>query len=174
MDKKKNVSLIECNYTNNYNYEVDYDKLANAIVKKDNFTAKIKKAIVDADEEIKKKEGSKTLTSILAIFTGVFILAASVVLAIVVCVLFKFRGLFDGLYQFLFWVFLISVVLLIVVLLISAFEIFKEKDKNYIVAIFSGIVSFVALIIAFIALFQDNGTSEIIEILNAIKESIVK
>lgn len=33
-------------------------------------------------------------------------------------------------------------------------EMRKEKDKNYIVAVFSGVVSFVALIVAFVALIK--------------------
>ena len=36
----------------------------------------------------------------------------------------------------------------------SAKEIDKEKDKNYVVAVFSGIVSLVALIVSLIALIQ--------------------
>lgn len=36
----------------------------------------------------------------------------------------------------------------------AANELHKEEDKNYIVAIFSGVVSFVALIVSLVALFQ--------------------
>ena len=39
----------------------------------------------------------------------------------------------------------------------SAKEIVIEKDKNYIVSVFSGIVSFAALIVALIALFKGVG-----------------
>jgi NADH:ubiquinone oxidoreductase subunit 6 (subunit J) len=36
----------------------------------------------------------------------------------------------------------------------AANDIKREKDRNYIVALFSGIVSFVALIISIIALYR--------------------
>ena len=39
----------------------------------------------------------------------------------------------------------------------AANDIKCEKDRNYIVSLFSGIVSFVALIISFIALFKEVG-----------------
>ncbi len=39
----------------------------------------------------------------------------------------------------------------------SAKEIDKEKDKNYVVAVFSGIVSLVALVVSLIALIQGVG-----------------
>ena len=50
----------------------------------------------------------------------------------------------------------------------SANEIKAENDRNYIIALFSGIVSFVALIIALIAMFNDNST-DIVTILEEIK-----
>ncbi len=43
------------------------------------------------------------------------------------------------------------------VLKISANEFSKEKDRNYIVSVFSGIVSFAALIVALVALFKGVG-----------------
>lgn len=55
----------------------------------------------------------------------------------------------------------------------SANEIKAEKERNYIIALFSGIVSFVALIIALIAIFNDNST-DIVTILEEIKEYYVK
>jgi hypothetical protein len=39
----------------------------------------------------------------------------------------------------------------------SANEFDKEKDRNYIISVFSGIVSFVALIVALVALFKGVG-----------------
>jgi hypothetical protein len=39
----------------------------------------------------------------------------------------------------------------------SAKEIEKENDRNYIISVFSGIVSFAALIVALVALFKGVG-----------------
>ena len=39
----------------------------------------------------------------------------------------------------------------------AAKEIEREKDKNFIVSVFSGIVSFAALIVALVALFKEVG-----------------
>jgi hypothetical protein len=39
----------------------------------------------------------------------------------------------------------------------SAKEIETEKDRNYIISVFSGIVSFAALIVALVALFKEVG-----------------
>ena len=36
-------------------------------------------------------------------------------------------------------------------------EIETEKDRNYIISVFSGIVSFAALIVALVALFKEVG-----------------
>ena len=52
---------------------------------------------------------------------------------------------------------LIGIAILLYSLVIwgSATEIENEKDKNYIISVFSGIVTFVALIVALIALKND-------------------
>ena len=39
----------------------------------------------------------------------------------------------------------------------SAKEVETEKDRNYIISVFSGIVSFAALIVALVALFKGVG-----------------
>lgn len=76
----------------------------------------------------------------------------------------------------------ISLSILIVVLIVISFliallfrasanEIKAENDRNYIVSMFSGLVSFVALIIALVALLNDN-TGEIVTILGEIKAVI--
>lgn len=54
----------------------------------------------------------------------------------------------------LFFVISVVVFSLSVLLVGASREIEKEKDKNYIIAIFSGIVSFSALVVALVALFK--------------------
>lgn len=53
-------------------------------------------------------------------------------------------------------VFIIGLFFIVVAILTgaSAKEVDKEKDKNFVVAVFSGVVSLVALIVSFVALIQ--------------------
>lgn len=53
----------------------------------------------------------------------------------------------------------------------AANDIKCEKDRNYIVSLFSGIVSFVALVISVIALYQSD-TSQIVELLTEIRSAL--
>ena len=75
-----------------------------------------------------------------------------------------------AIYISFFTAFIFLLALLIALLFrASANEIKAENDRNYIIALFSGIVSFVALIVALIAMFNDNST-DIVTILEEIKE----
>ena len=62
-------------------------------------------------------------------------------------------------FQYLFSYIILAVLFPMLSLIMRgiANEIGREKDKNYIIAAFSGIVSFVALIVALIALFKGVG-----------------
>ena len=51
-------------------------------------------------------------------------------------------------------VIIISIILYSVFLWGASNEIMKEKDKNFVIAVFSGMVSFAALIVALVTLFQ--------------------
>ena len=53
--------------------------------------------------------------------------------------------------------FLFIAMLIFCVLFNIAFELKKEQDRNYIISVFSGIVSFAALIVALVALFKGVG-----------------
>lgn len=74
-------------------------------------------------------------------------------------------------------VFIVLMVILCVLLALlfraSANEIQAEKDREYIIALFSGLVSFVALVVAFAALFNDN-TKDIVTILEELKEYFIE
>lgn len=75
-----------------------------------------------------------------------------------------------AIYISFFTAFIFLLALLIALLFrASANEIKAENDRNYIIALFSGIVSFVALIVALIAMFNDN-SADIVTILEEIKE----
>ena len=66
----------------------------------------------------------------------------------------QFSDAFAGVVLFLFGLFF---VLTAAFTIASAKDIDREKDKNYVVAVFSGVVSLVALIVAVIALLKGVG-----------------
>ena len=139
--------------------EFDYDKLAEAIVKANN----------QVEEEANK---SKKFTS------GMFSMLAFIILRLIAFLgwIIAFALLFGSINTFaeMSWstfpavaenIFQIICMIAIIVLLIlfplmlwkSAKEIETEKDRNYIISVFSGIVSFAALIVALVALFKGVG-----------------
>lgn len=153
--RKRNRKVVVHNHIN----EIDYDKLAEAMVKAQD--------ISEVEENKKRKFTSGSFAMLIMIAFYVFsifvaLLAASLILALVVswntlqwdgstnivvsiltiafCIVF---AIVLGLYAVLLWK--------------SAKEIETEKDRNYIISVFSGIVSFAALIVALIALFKGVG-----------------
>lgn len=150
--RKRNRKVVVHNHIN----EIDYDKLAEAMVKAQD--------ISEVEENKKRKFTSGSFAMLIMIAFYVFsifvaLLAASLILALVVswntlqwdgstnivvsiltiafCIVF---AIVLGLYAVLLWK--------------SAKEIETEKDRNYIISVFSGIVSFAALIVALVALFK--------------------
>ena len=158
MAKKKDKPQV-INNIQELNLEIDYDKLAQAIVK--------------AQEEIQEKNnGAKSFTSsafatITSLaFRGVAILGWIVAFAMIVATW--------NIFITLEWLTLIEVIKNIMIIVVglalflmiflyslllwkAAKEIEKEKDRNYIIAVFSGIVSLAALIVALVALFKEVG-----------------
>ena len=136
--------------------EIDYDKLANAIVAAQKRVA--------ADEQAQNNATSKPFVGFVAFFLrglaivslpGIILLGVHILrvvddlalegyLATIIKsaarLLLPLIGFVAGSYAVLLWK--------------AAKEIEIEKDKNYIVSVFSGLVSFAALIIALVALFQ--------------------
>lgn len=141
--KHRTVNKIE-----NLNFEIDYDKLAEAIVKAE------KKARED------NSTLSKTLSSLSAF---VFQLTAFAGWA------FSILGLVAGIETVMeMWkpgnrlsaVILAVTILFLLILIVmfsillwkSAKDIEKEKDKQFVVSVFSAIVGFTALVVALVAL----------------------
>lgn len=167
--------------------EIDYDKLAEAIVKANNkqnteltkqeeinLTIKQKlqilgKGIVRIIKCKNKTENENALT------TGLFAILVSMLFrAVAIFGVVAFIALISGLIdtcngmtweglQIIPNVFTIATTILIGIAILlyslviwgSATEIENERDKNYIISVFSGIVTFVALIVALIALKND-------------------
>jgi len=145
-DKEKNITIVPV--------EIDYDKLAEAIVK----------ANRKADELIANnaitKSFSFTSSIILYIIAGIGYVISSVFLCASIIYIsemvwlefFKILSNILTIFEFLSLIVLIG--LYSHLLWGAAKEIEKEKDKNFVVSIFSGVVGFVALIVALIALFR--------------------
>lgn len=139
--------------------EFDYDKLA--------------EAIVHAQEESSNKANEKkkftsdafamltTLTFRMMAILGWLIMGIMPVLIISICMTSSWNGFLDVAGNIIA---ILVIVLLAVLLFAFSFilwkagkEIEREKDGNYIVTVFSSVVSFAALIVALIALFKGVG-----------------
>lgn len=148
MSKNKKSQTI--NQIENVNLEIDYDKLAQAIVEANRCINTNKKYV----------SGTFALLSsiLFCILSGVGLLFA--IVGIIGSVVFFVQNFSAGFFPIIKNL-LISFVILISSVLIGLFayiflkagkEISDEKDRDYIISAFSGIVSFVALIVALIAL----------------------
>ena len=189
--KQEQKVVVNCN-------EIDYEKLSSAIVKAQieyNSLKNSEEGVNDAVEEkigflkavkiiiLNERAGNGTMVSgiLASIISLVFNIMALLLAVLSIC--FFVAGIdfivenirMDSLDCFT----AISLSILIVVVIIISFliallfrasanEIKAENDRNYIVSMFSGLVSFVALIIALVALLNDD-TGEIVTILEEIK-----
>ena len=161
-DRNRNNNVNKPQVINNIeqlNLEIDYDKLAEAIIK--------------AQEISEDKENTKhkfTSGSFMMFVIGAF-RAFAIILGILAAIMFltpfiawnslqwsSFTNVFNSIFTIIFCI-VIAIVLALYTALLwkSAKEIETEKDRNYIISVFSGIVSFAALIVALVALFKGVG-----------------
>ena len=151
---KKGKAPQTVNKIDNLNVEIDYDKLAE----------KVKGAILLAENE---KHSAKSATSSLFAFLpslifsicgwiGVFVSPIAFICFIDLSIQqWKLDHSLVTIVAALFLVFLTVVIFLMSLMLISsANELKKERDKQFVVAVFSAMVSFSALIVALIALLK--------------------
>lgn len=179
MSKKDKPPIV--NNINQLNLEIDYDKLAEAIVKAQE-KAKIEKAASEKDEKpgffsaiwrILKGEKSKDGRFLSAPFTVIisFLYRGITILGLIAIVLLCIATVMAlGQVSWQGWN-IANNILCIVLLLVVAVTIFlymllfwgaandvkHEKDKNYVISVFSGLVSVAALIVAIIALYKGVG-----------------
>ena len=152
--KKEKPQMI--NNIQNLNLEIDYDKLAEAIIK-----AQEKGA--DNQQKSKHYTLGTFAAPLIAVFYGLSILGWLVVTAIPI-------GVYQIWYSFN-WndvpnciassvTLLITFGIMFVIALYSillwkaAKEVEAETDRNYVISMFSGVVSFAALIVALVALIK--------------------
>lgn len=171
MAKKKNKKATTVNNIDTVNIEIDYEKLGEAIVK----------AQQKASEKysVSREMMKFIIVPAFWIFAGVCGLVSICLLVIFVS---SIGEVFDdsenwfaeALVWLLEFVLLLFSIVLTILLICTAKEIDEEKDRHYIATVFSNTVSFVALIIALVALFQSNGAAEIIPYLEEIKELLIR
>lgn len=180
-NKKDKSSVI--NNIKNLNLEIDYDELAKAIVEAQNKAEEQqteentpKLSFRDTLKLIwyvicNKAEFNGTVTSA---FLGCMMSMIFNIIAVLGLIVLIF-GFIAGIIEFrhIKWSFDIIPANIITITMFICFEIIvatisfvfrcianeisKEKDRNYIVAVFSGIVSFAALVVALVALFKGVG-----------------
>ena len=156
---KKDRKPPVVNHIQEINLEIDYEKLAEAIVKAQ-----------DKSSENANKDTTYTSSAfsffITTIFRSVSIIGWFLSFMIVFVIVYTIRDCVQSGGAYLavnIFVILVEVVLGIVLFLFSfilwksAKEIQFSKDRNYIISVFSGIVSFAALVVALIALFKGVG-----------------
>lgn len=135
--------------------EIDYDKLAEAMVKALNNNAE------NAPQKTYTSKMLGNICSIIFRIIGAFGIAILIMLIIGIFMHFNIsqyvtdNGIFNTVFFLIFYVFLCAIIgVLSFFLLKSAGEIEIETDKNYIVSLFSSLVCVAALIVSLIALFQ--------------------
>lgn len=171
MRKKRRNIII-----NNYNNDIDYDKLAQAIIKAQNQQIKDK----DIPEEkigffkgiwlilSNKKDTNGMFTmSLFSMFTSLLFKVIAIIgfvlgpIIIVVTICSTIELIKTG--NNIFFTILTAIAFIAVSIFIMVFmvivwgasnEIDKEKDRNYVISVFSSIISLVALIVAIIALLK--------------------
>lgn len=182
MAKKKNNQTV-VNNIESVNLDIDCEKLAEAIVKaqqrvqEQQYNSEIKTKITVKDffraiyQIIRNKgntQGNLTVSIFVLLISMTFKFIAVVgfsftLTGIIVAVKCILHGLDVGnialCILFAIGLIILSVIVFLYSVIIwgASYEVEKEKDKNYIVSVFSGIVSFAALIIAIIALVKGVG-----------------
>ena len=179
MSKKEKAAVV--NNIKELNLEIDYDKLAEAIVKaqekaKDEKTksgTNGKPRFFSAIWRIIKGEKSKDgrfLSAPFALIISLLYRAIAIFGLIAIVVLCVATGMSAVKVSWKGWSILANIFVIGIMLVVSvtiflymllfwgaANDVKHEKDKNYVVSVFSGLVSVAALIVAIIALYKGVG-----------------
>lgn len=176
---KKNQSTT-VNNINQLNLEIDYDKLAEAIVRAQE---KAKQEPVNTDDKKKncffvaawrilkgeKSKDGRYLSAPFAVISSVFFRMLSVlcIIFIPIFIIAGVRTLKDAIWSGFEaitvnvsgMVLLIALILALLVYALlfwgAANDVYYEKDRNYVIGVFSGIISLTALVVSIIALFKN-------------------
>ncbi len=173
MAKKKDKPQV-INNIQELNLDIDYDKLAEAIVyaqekatekpvsnEKMGFWKSIWLIIRNRESQTGMR-GAGLLSEVISFIFNVMAIiciATSGIIGIMVIPQFDWHGgILQSIFQGLFSVLLLFISLGVALIFRAvANEIKSEKDRDYILSVFSGILSFAALIVALVALFKGVG-----------------
>ena len=182
MAKKKDKPQV-VNNIQELNLEIDYDKLAEAMVRAQNKTETIGDNLDNKQKNtwksiwniiINKKENQSdfAVASMWALMTVLFN-AMAIILSICcfICLYLTLKNIVDTILSNELGIALVVKILKCVMYLsvsstcfISAVlmrgianDIYRQRNRSYIISVFSGIVSFAALIVALVALFKGVG-----------------
>ena len=156
------------------NIEIDYDKLAEAIVKaQDKVNKQPKtcektgfwKAVWLIIRNKERKNGNKTavlLSEVMAYMFNMIAICSLILLVLIIVGIFVGFAWSNAPIELMKQIVILSFILGLLPAIAFVFrcianEIRAEKDRNYIVSVFSGLVSFAALIVALVALFKGVG-----------------
>ncbi len=175
-----------------HNMEINYDKLADAVSQRLDVNCpvsveidykKLSDAINKDGTSINSLSKTWVVTQTVGIITSLTFLTLSAVMLLFAIALSHalYRVAIAGDFgnaampkiMFIFaLLILINILVYIIAVLFgkTSWDIHNIKDKHYVVSLFSGITGFVAMIFAFIALFQDSNSTEIITLLTQIVE----
>ena len=150
-DKIQTITNIQ-----NLNLEINYDKLAESIVKAQ------EKAKETAPKQKRYTLGTFA-TPLIVAFYSLSILGWIVVISLPIGVFktwqsFGWNGFIECFSSVITLLFLLGIMVMValysILLWKSAKEVETETDRNYIISMFSGVVSFAALIVALVALVK--------------------
>ena len=172
----KNDRKTIVNNIKELNLEIDYDKLAKAIIDaeksaiekerfksypKMNFLETILKIITNKEPKT-GKQTSYFLSYIISWLFNMMAIGGIVVSTLLLKLFFTTFRWFSNFFQnalavLLLFIFIFLILIVCLIFRGIANELKEEKDRNYIISVFSGIVSFAALIVALVALFKGVG-----------------
>ena len=174
---KKKDKLQVINNIGEVNLEIDYDKLAKAIVKAQEQVDTIEPYMEDKSEYVSKTILGKVKKNYFSFSLAKLISALFYLMGIGVPIftikffpvvkVYIYNNLFSSQNSPMWIFYILYGYSIIAILAISVFffsiffniaeEIKHEKNRNFVVAVFSGTVSFAALIVALVALFKGVG-----------------
>ena len=155
MGKKKDKNQ-PITHIHNLNLEIDYDKLAESITK----------AQANANETTRKQKRytlGTFATPLIVAFYSLSVIGWILVASIPIGVYkawgsFGWNGFAECFSSVITIVFLLEIMVMVamysILLWKSAKEVEAETDRNYVISMFSGVVSFAALIVALVALVK--------------------
>ena len=184
MSKKKSNSRV-INNIDNLNLEIDYDKLVQAIVRANLESENLKKEKIQTNQKVtfkrfrelvwgiiinKKQSNGEMISGLFSIvicsffniiaILGVCLMVLGTIGSIITAINFPWsiNTVFNNIFGIVLMIIILAIVAMLSLLCrASANEISVETDRNYIIDVFSGVVSFVALIVSLVALIKGVG-----------------